>query len=126
MDIRTIRGARAQKATLVLFGDPELVLNVKYLASAITPRALRELAEASGANEASTTLEESTSGVDSLISMLCSSITEWDLTQDGEPVALTPEGLDTVDVDVLSEVLTQLRTLQVPNDLSGMPTNAPS
>ena len=124
MDIEAIRGARAQSTTIDLWGTP---LAVRYTPQRMTQKLVRQLKEVARVDtEGEPSLDDATESVDVLISTVLATVVSWDLASGGQPIPLTIEGLEEVDLDILSEIIRQLREKQVPNDLSGMPTNAPS
>ena len=133
-DIGLLRKARSKEATLDLWGTP---IKVWYLPQILSPKMLRELREvqekvAHDATETSTeattqeSLEGAESGVQALLTAFLKTVVDWELSSGGVKIPLTEEGLDDLDLDILSEILRQLRELQRPNEPSGMPTNAPS
>ena len=39
-----------------------------------------------------------------IVAFICEYVKKWNITDDGKEVPITPEGLDTVDADVLAEI----------------------
>lgn len=133
-DINLLRKARSKEALVDLWGTP---VKVWYLPQSLSSKMLRELREAqekatkpeAEATEEATTLENldgAESGVQALLTTFLKTVVDWELSSGGVKIPLTEEGLDDFDLDILSEILRQLRELQSPNAPSGMPTNAPS
>jgi hypothetical protein len=135
MDITQLRKARATKTTVDLWGN---AVAIWYVPKSINPKMLRELREsqeapappAEGESITEATVLESLEGaqgsVTALLTTFLSIVTDWDLERGGVKIPLTPEGLDELELDILSEILRQLRETQSPNDVSGMPTERPS
>lgn len=123
-ELKNIHLIRAKSATIDLWGTP---LAVKYLPQSFTPKMIRQLREAGNleATEANA-MESAEEGVDALVGAFLSAVVQWDLTSGGEPVPLTVEGLDEIDMSILTEILRQIRETQSPNEPSGTPTSSPS
>jgi len=113
---------RANGRPLTVTFDEGEKIELTFNPNAITPAFLAELQTRKIGEEGSDVAQGAAAAglvVDTLAQVLAS----WDLTDGGEPIPLTREGIASVPLDILSKILKEVNTATSPNPATPTPSS---